>query len=314
TAIHSATGGVPRLVNQLGDQLVWMAQETGVAPLDASLVQQAWSELQQLPAPWNHEGAAHGGSGSSDSGVIEFGELDTPGREEARPGESATSTGRRPSVEIDDEMPASIPIARARPGRLLEATLDLEEFDASLDAAEELIESFDEFDHLEIRAADSPPSPPAGEPEPTAAQDPFAEPFDEEEIVLDPYSAFESELLRTAPQVINRLDRAFASELHRCVQRAAGKSPAVQKVHPPAHADEGMPPVATVEVAKPPATADLRQAAVRVVHAAEKVAPPAHVGDVLVIEDDDEAAMAAVIPGRQFRRLFSSLEASGRLG
>jgi type II secretory pathway predicted ATPase ExeA len=294
SAIHSATGGVPRLVNQLGDQLVWMAQESGVAPLDAALVQQAWSDLQQLPAPWNaHGAAAPAGSGEDgDSGVIEFGELDAP--RDSR--EDASRWDVNP-LDVDDEMPASIPIATARPGRLLEATLDVEAFDASIEAAEELIDSFDEFDHLELRAAD--PAEPAGEPDPPAAKDPFAEPFEEEEIVLDPYSAFESELLRTAPQVINRLDRAFASELHRCVQRAVGKT-AAPKSSQHAHADEGMPRVATVEVAKP-------QAAVRAV-STEKVAAPA--GELLIIEDDEDAGSAGIIPGRQFRRLFSSLEAA----
>jgi type II secretory pathway predicted ATPase ExeA len=300
-AIHSATGGVPRLVNQLGDQLVWMAEETGCAPLDATLVQQAWSDLQQLPAPWNHDGAAAPSAGSSEaSGVIEFGELDAPAvnaREDAHDGGSATSKLRRNSVEADDDMPASIPIASARPGRLLEATLDLEEFDASIEATQHLIESFDEFDHLEIRAAD-PPAPEAESDSP-AARDPFAEPFDEEEIVLDPYSAFESELLRTAPQVINRLDRAFASELHRCVQRAVGAKPQAAEKSP---ADDDV------------VTALSELGPVRLHHAAEKVAPSTHVGELLLIEDDDETSPAAIIPGRQFRRLFSSLEASGRLG
>jgi type II secretory pathway predicted ATPase ExeA len=306
SAIHSATGGVPRLVNQLGDQLVWMAQESGVAPLDAALVQQAWSDLQQLPAPWNaHGAAAPAGSGEDgDSGVIEFGELDAP--RDSR--EDASRWDVNP-LDVDDEMPASIPIATARPGRLLEATLDVEAFDASIEAAEELIDSFDEFDHLELRAAEAPEpeeAPGPGRPGSQTAKDPFAEPFEEEEIVLDPYSAFESELLRTAPQVINRLDRAFASELHRCVQRAVGKVSAA-KVSQHAHADEGMPHVATVEVAMQSATADLRHAVVRAI-STEKVAAPA--GELLVIEDDDEAGPAAIIPGRQFRRLFSSLEAA----
>ncbi len=291
SAIHAATGGVPRLVNQLGDQLVWMAEETGVAPLDATLVQQAWSDLQQLPAPWNSQGAAAttASGGDGDAGVIEFGELDGGG------GREDASTMRRGVVDVDDEMPASIPIATARPGRLLEATLDLDEFDASIEAAESLIDSFDEFDHMEIRAADPPepvdaPGPGRpGSPDSQTAQDPFAEPFDEEEIVLDPYAAFESELLKTAPQVINRLDRAFASELHRCVQRAVGKP--------------GAAVVATKEIAP-----------VRMLQASAKVAESANVGELLLVEDDDEAGPAAIIPGRQFRRLFSSLEASGRLG
>jgi hypothetical protein len=62
-----------------------------------------------------------------------------------------------------------------------------------------------------------------------------------------------------------------------------------------------------VAIAKP-------QSTVRVVHSAEKIAAPVSVGELLIVEDDDEAAPAAIIPGKQFRRLFSSLEASGRFG
>ena len=32
---------------------MWSVAQAGSLPLDAVIVQQAWSELQQLPAPWN---------------------------------------------------------------------------------------------------------------------------------------------------------------------------------------------------------------------------------------------------------------------
>ena len=99
-AVYAATGGVPRLVNQLGDQLVWLIEETGCQPLDAALVQQAWSDLQQLPAPWNtdahsslssHTAASVGpfnpmsADGASAPSVIEFGALDDEPAPTARP-------------------------------------------------------------------------------------------------------------------------------------------------------------------------------------------------------------------------------------
>jgi hypothetical protein len=171
-----------------------------------------------LPAPWNSEGAAAASNGD-EQGLIEFGELDGGGAWElAKPQAADESDGE----DGEDEMPASIPMATARPGRLLEAVLDTEDFETKFDATEDLLESFSEFDHLEIRADDPAPA----EQDPPAAKNPFAEPFDEEEIVLDPYTAFEADLLRTAPLVFNRLDRAFASELHRCVQRAIGNASA----------------------------------------------------------------------------------------
>ena len=70
-AICDATDGVPRLINQLCDQLLWLANETGYSPLDAEIVQQAWSELQQLPAPWNSSPLDNPGH------AVAFGELDS---------------------------------------------------------------------------------------------------------------------------------------------------------------------------------------------------------------------------------------------
>lgn len=300
-AIYAATGGVPRVINQLGDQLVWMAEETGCTPLDAALVQQAWSDLQQLPAPWNHDGAA-AKKNPVESTVIEFGELD---------GESFgydLTEEEDGADDVDDGMPASIPITAGRPSRHI---LEVDPLDVTLDTAELLLESFDQFGSfgaLELRAADPPGPPPAEEPEQPAATNPFAEPFDEEEIVLDPYAAFESELLRTAPQVINRLDRAFASELHRCVQMATNKpAPA-----PRPAASNAKPAVAPAAISSAVATleAPIRLHENRPLESIAPAANPA-ASDLLIIEDDD-ASTAAVVQGRQFRRLFSNLESASK--
>jgi type II secretory pathway predicted ATPase ExeA len=336
-AIHSATGGVPRVINQLGDQLAWMAEETGCAPLDASLVQQAWSELQQLPAPWNTVGDS-GPASSESGGVIEFGELDGPSDavlETVRPVSAATTCIA--IEELDDDMPASIPIATARPGR---PAPEVEAFEATLDATEQLLESFDQFEELEIRDPD-----PALHVESTvkiernaaAAEDPFGA-FDYEEVVIDPYAEFESELLRTAPQVVNRMDQGFAGELHRCVQRAAAKpqggsggvaSDVSVTILPGAmvsevrRRDHGLSPtsLAAIVAQEKRSAPDKKH-----VHEDEDMSPEpkmvvpltnapaaAQSGprDLLVIEDDDRST-ATIVPGKQFRRLFSTLETSGR--
>ncbi|MCA9260232.1 MAG: AAA family ATPase [Planctomycetales bacterium] len=51
-AVFQATAGVPRLVNQLGDQLIVGAEGKRALPLGADDVQRTRAELQQLPAPW----------------------------------------------------------------------------------------------------------------------------------------------------------------------------------------------------------------------------------------------------------------------
>jgi hypothetical protein len=121
--------------------------------------------------------------------------------------------------------------------------------------------------------------------------------------VLDPYSAFESDLLRAAPQVVNRLDRAFASELHRCVQRAARKSP--DKGSDRNSAVRAQPCEGPVLIQPSEREIEARSLETTRPSAAEAIAP------LLVVEDDDYPA-AAVVPSRQFRQLFSKLELAAR--
>jgi type II secretory pathway predicted ATPase ExeA len=363
-AIHAATGGVPRLVNQLGDQLVWLIEETGCQPLDAALVQQAWSDLQQLPAPWNTD--AHSSLSSppaasvgahvpadSNSGVIEFGELDEPF--ETR---GAVAPAHDKAVELfhaehsvpmprseafDDDMPASIPFAQPGSRR----NEDLGHYHATIDAAEHLVDSLDEFDELELDLV-SEPSPsgrgqgegapssnsqgssvhtlfqnlatrpgttkpslssPAAQspvldsqlatrnsqPLPELATDnPFDEDFEEEEVLVDPYADFESQLLRSARHVMNRIDRTFAAELARCEMRkshplhAPSAPPAAEPSPSGRGQGEGAPKRASASESTPGA-----------------VAPAAKAPPLVVIDD---APAPTVIPGKQLRRLFSTLE------
>jgi type II secretory pathway predicted ATPase ExeA len=350
-AIHSATGGAPRLVNQLGDQLVWMIEETGCQPLDAALVQQAWSDLQQLPAPWNTD--AHSSLSSplstsvgradspSEESVLEFGELDEPpavasfagDADEFEPLASRPSspldvfppppatapTGRSSRPRFDDDLPASIPIAAARPRRGRE----LDDFDASIALAEDLVDQLDEFATLEL-ACDEPD--PALEPQaPPAAANPFAEPFADEEILVDPYAGFDVQLLRTAQQVMNRIDRTFAAELARCELRKSKPTGAMGLASSPATT---APSVETPLTPQAEQLAPVAHAPVTATPMSAKAAPiaPAPLPDAVVAQFQTMAtsakapsvdrpsparpAPAAVVPGRQFRRLFTSLEAA----
>jgi type II secretory pathway predicted ATPase ExeA len=67
-AIQIATTGIPRLVNQLCDHALTLATKL---PLRADAIQLAWSDLQQLPAPWTEPATAA-------TAAIEFGSLDEP--------------------------------------------------------------------------------------------------------------------------------------------------------------------------------------------------------------------------------------------
>ena len=184
-ALFATTDGLPRLINQLGDQLIWTAYESKRTPICKEVVQLAWSESQQLPAPWDTLASEQ----PSFEGAVEFGELE---------GESSHD------AEFSEEMPASIPMSFPVP---VEAEFD-ELSDASLEPTPEeaLVESVDETENVTSEVSI-----------PMAARDPFAEEFSQEEILLDRYAKVEEVLLASAPSVVNQLDTAFAGDLQECV-------------------------------------------------------------------------------------------------
>lgn len=83
--IYAASEGVPRLANQVMDHALMLAIANCQCPISASLVEEAWADLQQLPAPW-HSGHSTFGSTPRDAAsentagiqvaAVEFGALD----------------------------------------------------------------------------------------------------------------------------------------------------------------------------------------------------------------------------------------------
>ena len=82
-AIYSATAGIPRLINQLCNHTLFLANGLGLTTFSEELIGEAWSDLQQLPTPWqvNHRDA--GSDSSNTQTIVEFGTLsDEPANEE----------------------------------------------------------------------------------------------------------------------------------------------------------------------------------------------------------------------------------------
>nr|NIP86718.1 DUF853 family protein [Planctomycetales bacterium] len=73
-AVHQTTGGVPRLINQLCDHALMLAATSEIRRVDEQLVEQAWSDLQQLPLPTPD--SCHATTSSNGGDVVEFGSLD----------------------------------------------------------------------------------------------------------------------------------------------------------------------------------------------------------------------------------------------
>ncbi len=70
--MFQATGGVVRLVNQVCDHALLLAYVAGRRTIEPAGIEEAWADLQQLPAPSGTQPAGETAGG----GVIEFGSLD----------------------------------------------------------------------------------------------------------------------------------------------------------------------------------------------------------------------------------------------
>ncbi len=161
-SVFQATGGVPRLINQVCDHALVLAYVAGHRRIEPSNIEEAWGDLQQLPAP--------GGGESKDDqagGVIEFGSLDD--QADSTPGTTAPSAAPAPalwiaSAEEDREGDQSEPVQQIhRIERLLAAADD--DFQPAGSIGPEVELCFDNAAH------------------------PFQEQFAEEEVVADRYAA-----------------------------------------------------------------------------------------------------------------------------
>jgi type II secretory pathway predicted ATPase ExeA len=183
-AVHRATDGVPRLINQVCDHALVLAYADGLTDISPELIEIAWADLQQLPAPWS---VPEPMSARRAGGAIEFGRLEDEEDTAFEPDEIPSV--RFPTERIDRPATGDAAIARA-----------------SLDLSGDAIggDSFDEVDEFAVHSPDDEILEPAGDYEAAdagteieitiaaAAVDPFAEPFAEEVAVVDRVAAIES--------------------------------------------------------------------------------------------------------------------------
>ncbi len=145
-SVYRATDGIPRLVNQVCDHALILASLGGARQITTEAIEEAWSDLQQLPTPWNTTQKP-----VAENGVVEFGGLD----------------------DGPDDVPTAIPFRSAAP-----APLALAEPHEVLDVIEEHLAQMNDFQPAgSIRSEIELDFPEFG--------DPFAEEFIEEEVVLE---------------------------------------------------------------------------------------------------------------------------------
>ncbi len=75
-ALYAASEGVPRLANQIMDHALMLAINNNQRPISSSLVEEAWSELQQLPTPWHQGTDSRSRAENTQTHSIEFGTLE----------------------------------------------------------------------------------------------------------------------------------------------------------------------------------------------------------------------------------------------
>lgn len=161
--VFQATGGLPRLINQVCDHAMLLAYVAGRQQVTPADVEEAWSDLQQLPTPWNNN---NNNQNNAASGVIEFGSLD----------DSPDAASPQNSAAFGDDSAATLPIS---------ATIDEHATyggaSQQIKRIEQLLAEADDFEpagtivpEVELQIEDTP--------------HPFLEEFEHEEIITDRYS------------------------------------------------------------------------------------------------------------------------------
>ena len=180
-AIHQATDGIPRLLNQLCDHALMLAFASDERRLDATGIEEAWANLQQLPGPWHD---ARRRSTESEN-VVEFGDF----------------ADQRANVAQSVDHDLGFELAGAGPG-------GLESFEQSLGAFD------DDFTPAGKIG-------PVDESRHELADDPFEEVFANEEVVFDRYASFDASVLALRARVRSNEGRALAAALKPFLDAAA---------------------------------------------------------------------------------------------
>lgn len=204
SAIFDATDGIPRLINQVCDRALVLAAEGRQNKITAAIVQEAWADLQQLPAPWLETNSTQRPPAASE--IIEFGSLDEPESEppsippaplpETRPQEVATN--HNPQSAASEQSAASKEWIGPEQWIDPELSFQLEQIERQLEEAARIAEQAVEENQLVAsRAPESAARPAAAAAadasviDPSSDTDPFSEMFDEEEVVLDTYASLQ---------------------------------------------------------------------------------------------------------------------------
>ncbi len=212
--IYRATDGIPRLVVQLCDYALTLAIAGGRQSIDAEGIDEAWADLQQLPAPWNESARPTKPSESGQPSIIEFGALDSSAADEdtaedVSPSVASFEVGSQPTA-TDNQPADATAMAHSLPDPDMPPAEDpLESLTAGVSALEE-----------EFGAPGSIAPQRAAKPEfdATSVNAPGdAEAFEDEEVIIDRYAALDAGSGRSAVSPVQGDARALSDmfALHR---------------------------------------------------------------------------------------------------
>ena len=317
-AVYSATDGVPRLVSQVCDHALVLSAVEGHLQISAEAIEEAWADLQQLPAPWNQTSQRESAAVST---VIEFGQLQDD--------EAAVYSTEAEAIlpqETQRFTPAEIR-GRATHGDELQETSAEIRAGENLDRLDRGLSALDSAEGIELGTfGDAYEDVLEFEPLGDAATqveltfhtpaNPFGEGFDEEEIVIDRYANMAANYVS---DLIDQQDGVgeIAAQIVELARHTAESARPAAVTSPPA-ANEVEQPVLEIEfskaVAMEPAVPDADFSEPLRVHGGSDTFHPA--SDPVLPEDTSvtrrdkprcEPGGAARPKRREYRTLFSTL-------
>lgn len=310
-AVFQATDGIPRLINQVCDLALHLAAVAHRSQVDAGLVEEAWVELQQLPAPWQNPPAT---SSREPANVVEFGALaEDPAWSPAESFSPATMLS-----DMTDSLPtpptpvAPVPAASVPAASVPTATL-------STATASAAVPTVSAKSSVKCPAESSVPAAPLAQL--------FGDDFEQEEVVLDRLSPQASWTIESRHRVSCQEGRELAQLLPSVPPREVPEPPTVSiavaaaspTIVAPRAAEEqlweairALPPVDDPRRWTPGRLATIETVAVGGEWTSEP-ALPRDDRDLLVVEDDEPSTPPVADPDRgraerrEYRQLFSRL-------
>jgi len=290
-SVYRATDGIPRLINQVCDHALILAELGGSPSLTPAIVEEAWADLQQLPTPWQQGEKRPAGE------VVEFGGLD-----EAR---------ERP----DDER-EFIPFRTAEAAAVETPNPD-QHFDRIQAQLAEIEDDFQPAGSIgpEVELVFQ------------GLRDPFGESFQEEEVVLDRYASLDADVFGHRPQVSSREGRELSALLGPYIHKTAEADPQSELISEdtasaaddlePAEVDAAIPAENPYSVRSQPNSEVAAQAAQdrrsvsRFAAGVERFPEPDD-SDLIVVEDGWLESLAPARPAplvrrQEYRQLFAKL-------